>query len=312
MGLTVNELSMFDLNYLDCSKVQYVSYLKHKGFHVEALYYSCLDTSDEIYEQIINQKKSRWHFDELGFQQEDWPLIGVKKRNVHAESLDPLRYGISRLIEKGEVVFLSVEVFHVPHRHRSYQKERSPHSLMINGMAPDGDFNILDEAAPIFSHFKYPWSLVDQCFSEGTGFRNITFFEEIEKRSTKDIQKEAKHLFNQHLDTFEDSHRLHNHLFEFLVSKEEVDFIDTLQQLSAAYTLLSGSREMFSKFAKFIDMDKVIVETAVASSDASNQIRNTLNKAILRRRLKNEMLSEKVRELVQIEQHLVSLLKAGR
>lgn len=303
---------MFDLNYLDCSKSQYVSYLKHKGFPVEALYYSCLDTSDEIYEQIINQKKSRWIYDELGFQHEDWTLIGVRKRNVYAESLDSLRHGINRLTEEGKVVFVSVEVFHVPHRHLTYQKEKSPHSLMINGIAPDGEIYILDETAPVFSHFKYPLSLLEQCYQEGTGFRYITFFEEMEKCPIKDIQQEANRLFNRHLDRFDDTHILHKYLLQFLVTQGDIDFINTLKQLSAAYTLQSGSREMFSKFLTFINMDKAVVEKAITSSEMANQIRNSLNKAILRGKLKSEMLTKKVLELICIEQDLVSQLKARR
>jgi hypothetical protein len=309
MAVSVKDLSMFDLNYLDCSKSQYVSYLKHKGFHVEALYHSCLDTSDEIYEQIINQKKSRWHYDELGFHQEDWPLIGVKKRNVYSGSFHALRHGISSLIDQGEVVFVSVEVFHIPHRHHSYQKEHSPHSLMINGKAPNGDFYILDEAAPIFAHFKYKASMLEKCFCEGTGFRSITFFEQREKKTKEDIRKEAKLLFNKYFNDYKDSFKLHDYLLDYLNSDNQMNFKDTVHPLSAAYTLLSGSREMFSKFSEFMDLDEMIVRTAIQSSDAANQIRNTLNKAILRGKLKKETLSKKVIDLVEIEKKLISLLK---
>lgn len=56
MGIDLEGKYLFDLNYLDCSKSQYVSYLKQMGYRVEALYYNCLDSTNEIMIQIIKQK----------------------------------------------------------------------------------------------------------------------------------------------------------------------------------------------------------------------------------------------------------------
>ncbi|WP_214483013.1 BtrH N-terminal domain-containing protein [Bacillus sp. SM2101] len=299
------KLNINHLNYLDCSKCQYVSYLKDIGYPIEALYYNSLDSTDEIFNQMIKQKKSRWHFDELGFQQNDWKLVGVKKKDVYSNSLYNLQDGIKRIVKNGNMVFASVDVYHLPHRKQSYHQERAPHSLVIKGI--DGDIvNILDEVAPTFSHFQYSFEEIDISYKDGCGFKHITYFEPCESVNNSELKKITKRYFNEFFEERTENYELF-HSLEGLLKLNSPYFNElapTLDHLSSTFTLLSGSRQMFANFAEFVELDDIVVSLANHSSEIAESIRNMLNKAILRNRVKEQLVLDKAMKLWDTEKRL--------
>lgn len=309
MGIDLEGKYLFDLNYLDCSKSQYVSYLKQMGYRVEALYYNCLDSTNEIMIQIIKQKKSRYHFDELGFQHSDWQLIGLEKRDIHSESLYNIQEGIKEIIDSGNIVFVSVDTFHLPHRKQSYQKEKSPHSIMIKGFR-DNLIDIIDETAPIFSKFQYPISELEIAYKNGCGFRYISYFEPITFNNMDDLKEKTKKLFQDFIDNRNETYELFDSVDDLLKLKSPYfnNLVETLQHLSASFTLLAGSREMFVHFANFVDFDDEVLNLAKKSSRIADSLRNMLNKGILRNRVKENLVLEKVNTLWEIEIKLNQLL----
>ncbi|PZD96828.1 hypothetical protein DNH61_06420 [Paenibacillus sambharensis] len=304
------KIRVYDLNYLDCSKGQYVSYLKWRGYHVEALYYNALEKTSTLYDEFFVKKKERWQFDEEGFQESDWPLIGVVQNTRYAESFREVEDEIIRRLQNCTIVFLSVDTYYLHTRPHVYGKHHEPHSLALIGRK-DGDWLVLDERSSHLLVYAYTHEAICRAFDSPYGLKQVTCFEPSPTQGPPQVSTEGIiSRYKTWLAGFEDDLSLYELIIQWMEeSKDGALQEGLLRSISAAFTLLNGSRDKFAAFTAYMGFDPAIPRMLADCARTADSLRNSVNRAILSGKLPASSIIDKCSLLREQEREMIDTLK---
>ncbi|MFF2154440.1 hypothetical protein ACFVVQ_03920 [Paenibacillus chitinolyticus] len=290
--------------YLKCSKMQLISYLSHIEVPVELLFYNALESSDEIFHNIVIECKSRYQYRSKILNDEDLAALGIKLHYENVDKLVDAEEIIIKMLDKFKAVFLPLDQFYFPHR-LFYNKEHIFHSFIITNHITQGNENFffLTDFDPNFSDYVKN-SLVMQALTHlRFPVQFVSYEFKSEEISKNEIYRKYSETFDKHKDSYE--------LYSWIISVLENDMKEeTLKSIDHSLAILSGSRFLFSKYISLLKGHENLAHQLIKISKDAEVIKNLILKYRITNLLKKQKIIELVQQLQYSEQKLLVNLKS--
>ncbi|BFH69719.1 MAG: hypothetical protein E6230_17190 [Paenibacillus dendritiformis] len=286
--------------YLSCRKMQSISYLSSIKVPIELIFYNAMESTDDIFEQVIVQGKSRHQYKSRLLSKEDLSLIGVKENVRSIQSLNEVQSVIVDLIDRGNVVFLPLDQFYFPHRGHylkrhvfhtftisSYHKTSKNTYFYVHDFDPEFTGDVSGELITTsLEHWKAPINL---------------FYYDIERRNN--LQKNIiEENFLKLIQKFNDSY----HLYDWIPSliEENPDY-KLLNSLDHALAVLAGSRNLFKNYLIAINYNEPIVVKLKEFCHCAELLKNVLLKYSITGRVNKEKIEISVQKLKAYDENIM-------
>ncbi|MFD2116637.1 BtrH N-terminal domain-containing protein [Paenibacillus yanchengensis] len=291
-----------------CSKQHIVNYLNHLGYPIELLFYNTLENTRDIYDIIIKQKKNRFRYPTNCLQREDFSLIGVNHNCISFESFKKVENVICELVQSGKFVLLWGDEFFLPYR-ESYLKMHTPHSFLLCEYNSKTESYLVHDL-PDFYKYINSHTIRQACDHVDVNLKYLIYFDNGETNKPNiNLIMEHYQLFIQ---KYQDDYYLFDNISDILNNKCDQNFSDNdeiFDLLDNAFSILNGSRLLFSKFLNSIQYEQDIVKKVLDSSALAGLIKNILQKNRLTGTMSVKSIQEKCTLLKEIEMEVIYNLK---
>jgi hypothetical protein len=257
--------------------------MKYKKVPIDLILYRCLEEPLNLFQNMIENGKSRWRYPFDIFDATDFEQIGIR---VHHRK-DPfyeLKSDILGSLDQEEVVFLSVNPFYLPHRE---ENQDGRHWLMVVGYDQANKYLIMDEEYTYYATFEYEEEVLAEAFSNGP--QHLIYFSPCEPFYEK--------LKESYLQFYKQYNREQDVFFDAGVFWEQLEKnADTMtNRYFLAYRLFVGSMQITKKFFQYIKIPGNIVDHLETVAKLAENISSVIKKFELTGRLNYSFVEEKMR-----------------
>ncbi|MBD8498539.1 amino acid adenylation domain-containing protein [Paenibacillus arenosi] len=292
----MNYMLFFKKYFLDCFKSEVAYQLLKHGYEIDDLFYNCYENTAKVYNETMVLNKGYWLYNVDSFTKEDLMDIGIKlieqPISSHQEAANFLRTNV----ENGNIIFLPVRP-----KYFSDLQTMGPddvHIVMIEEYCENTkSFKLTDVA-----NFKDKWfeseyilDVIGKMSYEmfALDFKHVTVTSEIKHK----FMNQAKRL----IEELNDDYVLYVKCIEYIRSlnlKSVAEVKRTVFHLRQAFTIICGSRYVFSKYLSKNNVKHSLCELVLHCSDLAENIRNLLTEKELELRSgKTVVLFDDVEEL---------------
>lgn len=303
----LSHLPRYENKYFNCVQSQIVSYCKHIGFPIDWLFYSSYEKLASLEEQFIRQNKSRWLYEGKCLSPEELSRLNITWHHIQTESFDEIEKLLPDILERGELPIITCNLYDLPYKKLHYQKSSVKHRFMYAGkkMEEGKVFHyVLDDNSSAMGDFVLR-KLSDELLR--TTFENsdkrlywLTFSTPPEEAH---IRSQVGELLRESVAGFPDRHNFLDEADRLL--DDDLDPLcmtgGMLDRLVNAFTLLAGSRMVFSNFLRFYGGFEACAQMFRDCSLQAEIITNTLVKYKMSRRVNRASFREKCTRLQQAE-----------
>ncbi|GFN32205.1 hypothetical protein [Paenibacillus xylaniclasticus] len=303
----LNHLPRYENKYFNCIQSQIVSYCKHIGFPIEWLFYTSYERTADLREQFIEQNKSRWLYEGECLSPEELSLLHIEWHQTQVESFAEAEPLLMDVLGRGAFPILTCNLYDLPYKKLHYQKSSVKHRFIYAGREQQGGaatHYVLDDNASAMGDFivqPLPDHLLKQTFENSDKRVFWLLFRQPPEEAV--IRDQISRRLHDRIKEFPDDHRFYLEVDSLLDDREDALFEPggMIDRLVNAFTLLAGSRYVFSRFLQYYGGFEV---QASRFSDCSLQaeiITNTLVKFKLSRRVNRPSIRDKCIHLQQAE-----------
>lgn len=297
-----------DALYLNCSKMQLISYLNHLKVPVELFFYNALESSDKIFEDIVIKSKSRYQFESKLLNDKDLSALGIKSHCVTVDHLHSVEENILQILQKNNAVFLYLDQFYF--RHRIYfNKKHLFHSFIIsqNKLIRNNTFFLLNDFDPNFNDYVKS-DLILEALSHSEMPINIYYYE-INSKTTS-VNK-IKSMFFEMIYKYDDSYKFYAWMISILDKHitEEV-----FKSIDHCLAIICGSRYLFSKYISLLhggceDIEHRLISISRKISREAEILKNVMLRYQITNIVNLEKTIKLVQQLLNSERNLMAVLK---
>lgn len=297
---------LYDRRFMNCAERHAIVFLKERRTEVDWLFYRSLVSSDEIFRQILQEKKPKYNFINGCLSEEDFALLGIQVNELRSDDYGNIKKDVDGLIDKQGFVLISGSVFYFDHC-PEFRKKHLHHLVVLNGLSEDGcRYDLVDDnPASVLCCYQYESSQVAD-FYDNNGDRVVRYF------TLDNFDKElAREAFRQHFKTyinnFSDQQRYFQDIALFLENGFET-FDNKMNLLHDGFSLLSGSRNLFAHFLSVFNVNSEWVSLAQQIAKEAFVLKSLVVKARITQRLDvNDIVSRTEKMRLQEEQLLHGL-----
>lgn len=286
------EFKRYEHKFLDCEKVLVISHLDHCRAPVEWLFFLSYENTNEILDHCINQKRRWWEYPSK-LTRNTLPLIGARLNSLRFATFKQAEGTIHELIDKRKLVLFRVDTFYQPNRPNYLVEHRQGHMVAIKDYEAkvlSTEFLMLDDLdIKDLSKLYVDREVVEQMYNHSL-FNEIFYLDydenfEIDKDNIMTLFEVERRKIKSdpnaipRIERFmkEDRKSLDNSTENFLY-------------LSDAFKLLSGSRELFSRFLKHISFNETMVSEVQKCAELAEIIYLSFIRSSLTGRLSRSLL----------------------
>ncbi|CAH0119653.1 MULTISPECIES: BtrH N-terminal domain-containing protein [unclassified Paenibacillus] len=289
--------------HLNCRKMQFISYLSAINAPVELLFYNAMEKTDELFQQIVCEGKSRYQYNSSLLGKEDLELVGIQEKAILCKDIKQAERSIKDMIDRGKVVFIWLDQFYFAHR-VYYLKNHFFHSFIISAYKQEEreTFYYLHDFDPDFTGFvdenamakaleysKYPIELVYLDYDP-----SALQFAQIQS------------LFQDRMDRNDDTFSL----YEWIFAQVDEDMNDeTLTKIDHALAMVTGSRYLLSKYLTQVKSGQAVIAQAEYIANFAQLIKNVFIKYTITRKINKEKLKKLILNLKMNEANLKNELQ---
>ncbi|TVX92158.1 hypothetical protein [Paenibacillus agilis] len=292
--------------YFNCWKYEMSGYLNGRGLPVDYLFYNALESSDQVFAQIIQLKKNRWVYETACLRDEaQLHLIGVSLVRKRFETFDQLAALVPEVTDQSSSILLLMDSFYVPHSEH-YQTAHHPHSYVITSYQSDEllketIYNLVDIVIDDYKDFPYAASDLKLMYESSLPtHRAIAYFD---IKSDSRLQKERiLDGYHRHLRQYSDNYVLHDQVIAGIDSFDGfTDQQERLYHLEMAYTFMAGSRYMYARFLKIMGF-QAASESYYEAGEQAESLSNMYRRYGLIGEVDSEELVEECKRMKEMEQ----------
>lgn len=251
-----NDIPVYDigLNY-NCRILQALSVFKNDNAFLELLFHNAFESTTEIYNHTVLDKKTRWGFMPAFFSNENLKKIGIHHIEKHFGNFTQGETYIIDLLSKKIKVFLRVDEYYLSNRTDYYMKMHASHSVIVchYRLHQDNDcydYLIKDYSPDFFGFIE--GNLLKSAF-ENPCIPSPRAGSIIHYLYTHQVDVDGViRDFYQWLKEFQDDYYLYDHV-KYIITNNE----DGIEALRHAFALLTSSRKAFNEFINYFEMDFV-------------------------------------------------------
>ncbi|EOC0057222.1 hypothetical protein ACI0ZS_002995 [Cronobacter turicensis] len=303
-----HDAQLYDRRFMNCAERHAVVFLKARRAQTDLLFYRALVSSDEIFRQIIQQKKPKYNFVNGCFSEPDLNALGIYPYELRGECFGQIKSDVDALIRQYGFVLISGSVFYFPHC-PEYRQKHLHHLVVLNGVEEAHNRYHVADDNPASVLCQYQYGLEDVAgFFDNNGDRLARWF------TLEDYDRdEAVQYFHQALQDYihgyQDSQHFLSGIEDYLKDNFEAREIK-LQLLHDGFSLLSGSRTLFAHYLSLQHPDQcAITELARQLGQQAFVLKSLVVKARITRRLDIADLVARARQLQEQESALLQALR---
>nr|WP_234015072.1 hypothetical protein [Cronobacter dublinensis] len=128
-----HDAQLYDRRFMNCAERHAVVFLKERRAQTDLLFYRALVSSDEIFRQIIQQKKPKYNFVNGCFNEPDLNALGIYPHELRGDGFAQIKPDVDALIRQYGFVLISGSVFYFPHC-PEYRQKHLHHLVVLNGV----------------------------------------------------------------------------------------------------------------------------------------------------------------------------------
>jgi len=306
------ETDQFDRKFMNCYQRQAIVFLARNHIPTQFFFGNAAIKTDELFRQIIQNKKHKYEFESGFFSHADMNLLGIQCIEMAADSFDEIEseieHQLSSDIRSGEnFVMLPGDVYYLPH----CPEFKNTHLLhMITVTKTDGNsWSIVDDdESSVLCRYSYQRSYIKSFFENST-YKNISYFDLREAFSIEQALPTLKRVFSERTKAHEDSYFLLDHVEDILndpyCSKEL-----SLRTLHDSFSLFSGSRTGLASFLGLIEPEKKAMNKSLEIAKLSFVIKSMIMKAQVTGRLNTVGFVERCQQLKTSDSQMIDILRA--
>ncbi|EBA1655675.1 hypothetical protein HB016_002554 [Salmonella enterica subsp. enterica] len=300
---------LYDRRFMNCAERHAIVFLKERREEVDWLLYRSLVSSDEIFRQILQEKKPKYNFNNGCFSVEDFALLGVRVNELRSNDYHSIKKDVDGLIEKQGFVLISGSVFYFDHC-PEFRKKHLHHLVVLCGVSEPGNrYDVVDDnPASVLCSYQYNSSKVAD-FYENNGVRVVRFF--TLEAFDKVLAREAfEQRFKTYIKHFSDEQRYYHDIASFLENPFET-FDNKLNLLHDGFSLLSGSRNLFAHFLGAFNTNVESISLAQQIAKDAFVLKSLVVKARIMQRMDVHDITSRVEKMRLKEEQLLHALKGN-
>ncbi|PEL51558.1 hypothetical protein [Bacillus wiedmannii] len=303
-------MSLFEELYLECTQFHVISHLRNEGYPVDILYYQAYESTEDIYKQIILDKKTRYEYkNKVRFR--DFRILGIEIKSIPYTKYNEAKNDIIELLDAGIVVFIRVSEYFIPHR-QLYHERHSNHSFILENYLYDSNLGLQyysrDNKGPHFIKKLYDEETIRLAYDYCTTPNYISYLEcspnkEVNSKTIDLLKIRSADYFKHYSDNLI--------LFEKILEiiQEHSDdlsiIIDDIESMGHAFAIISGSRYAYLQYLnKINDCQPRIQFLLMEAYKLSHKMMLVCYKALLTRKINYKRFEENCRILENIEKEL--------
>ncbi|RCX17341.1 hypothetical protein DFP94_10965 [Fontibacillus phaseoli] len=307
----IDLLPRYETKLFNCRASKIVSYLKFANLPVELLFYNSFESTENIFKQCVGEAKPRWCYHTECMSYDDLKLLGVSVEYKRFRSFDNAVSEMIACIDRGELVSFNSKMMFLAHRN-SVQDEY--HYIYFSGhnlKEAKPYFTFLDDNESCLGDYK-PYKLDVETFRKAfiISKKALGFFKFF-PYDPQQLLAETTRRYHNWLLHFEDPCTFYDQVTSMLTAPpENMDFVSISERFIDAFTVIAGSRFIFSVYLQYRNQNPEVQQTLQEASRLSENLKNLLLKYKLTRTTNNGLLEEKLARLKQLEQQSIAILKA--
>lgn len=296
----------YDRRFLDCWRRQAVVFLKQQGADVDLLFYNCLPSTDEIFNEHILQHKPKYDFATPILNNESLSLLGWQQHLKTYDSFDMAEGEILEHLERVPFVIVMGSVFYFPHC-PEYRAEHLNHSIVLTRPGADSVWQMVDDdPASELRQYDYHQNYIERYF-DNNGSRLVRYFHPDEV-APQNAHEMAINKCNAYFSSLKDSYKLLNEI-EWIANNPYESVIVRAKKIHEAFSIYSGSRNLFSGFAERVLHDQLSASHFKEVANEAVVIKYAMAKAVITGRINVGTLISRCEKLLKLERHAISLLR---
>lgn len=306
-GVFPYESGHFDRRYLDCWRRQCVVLLQKCGADVDFLFYNSLASTDQIFEDLILSQKPKYAFTTPALDDEGLSLIGWEQLQKEYGAFDAAVDDILEHLKIVPFVIPMGSVFYFPHC-PEFKQDHLNHSVVLTRRDESCTWKVIDDdAASVLTYYDYHQRYIDDYFNNN-GVRMVRYFKPYKRFEYEEMQVSAVSKCFEHLSSMEDSYRLFDEI-ELIASNPYESVRIRAKKIHESFSIYSGSRSLFSRFAERVLGDQRSSEILKQASGESMVIKYAMAKAEIIGRFNIGALVARCENLKRLEHQAFSSLR---
>ncbi|MBD8497827.1 discoidin domain-containing protein [Paenibacillus arenosi] len=310
-GDGMNHYLFYRRSHLNCYRISVAHLLLRYGHQAEHLFYNSYESSDNLYKELLEEKKGFWLLNMECLEDADLLQVGVKFTDFEGSSTSEAVRFIEMNLHDKHVVFAGLKPKYFPELH--FMDGESTHYMMIEQFV-NQEHAVLNDIRHVASE-RYDSEFVLNVVSQleyplfSMHVHNIEFTAESKQlfldRAIQQIMKEtgSSRLFDKAVEMV-------NQL-PYVTTEERKDIFHTLIQL---FVVLGGSRYMFSSYVNLLQVPSYVSPMLHYCSDLAEGLKNVIIKKeaqihILKQPVQIDDLLERVAGLREYERLTLLALK---
>ncbi|VVP13416.1 hypothetical protein PS838_03456 [Pseudomonas fluorescens] len=297
----------YDRRFLDCWRRQAVVLLEKCGADVDLLFYNSLASTDRIFEDHILNHKPKYSFLTPLIDNEGLSLTGWQQSLKTYETFESAGDDLSEHLEKVPFAIIMGSVFYLPHC-PEYQMEHLNHSVVLSGQRAHSVWEVIDDdPSSILRTYRYDKSYIERYFNNN-GARLIRYFNPVEIDTTESGRDVAIQKCANYLSSMEDSYKLLTEI-EWIANNPYESVSIRAKKIHEAFSIYSGSRSLFSRFAERVLGDQVAASQLKDIAAEAMVIKYAMAKAEVTHRINVGSIVSRCEKLAVHERRTLSLLR---
>jgi hypothetical protein len=304
------------LKYYNCRTAQILIFLLEKKKLLPSLFFNSFESTETIYQNLFLYKIDRWHYKNEKIINN---LINSNIKTITSffRSYNEIEQYLIGVFQGGvDTVFVWGNNDFLPNRTygKDYHDKGSLHSVFLKGYKTidEKKYFLLEDNSPPFSDYIESQVVSDfMLIKTPSHKKNVMFLDYIEAQNIYQ-GKILEELF-KYLNTLEGNSLLYDKIGQIVVgnniSKKFISQNEIFNYLSQAFSMISGSRFLFSIFMENVINLSEIVYILRRSSDLANNLFYIFYKASVLGKINEDGIMEKCRDLKNLDIETLTKLR---
>ncbi|RJX37535.1 hypothetical protein D3P09_21370 [Paenibacillus pinisoli] len=296
------------LNYLSCRKIQLYNHLLQNGISIEYFYYNALESSDNVFTEIIINRKRKWTFSSN--LPNSWEACGIAAYFLPFEKLINVKEILNDLLIHHTSVFIWVDNKHVSHNLNL--DPNLNHSLQIVSSIDDHTYLIDD--IPTIQGISYNFHEIELCCDNAKPHKKYLYYLDFHNYEINtEVVSRFEELLVRFIHSYEDKLSFYDYLVDFFSSEDAIESrLDELfPYLDDAFSIIAGSRHLFAKSLEAFEINKLYPQLYIEISKRVEGLKLSLAKANLKGEISRQHFVHQVCRIKTMEFDAINILKNG-
>jgi len=295
------------LNYLNCRKIQVVNHFYNRDLPLGYYYYHALESTDKVFDEIINMKKRKWHFNSNVLSDFAMKKFGINPIFIPFEQLRDVKDLMHDLLHKNKIVFLWVRSSEV--LHNTTLDPESIHSIIVTEFLDKEEMYKIQDI-PFYSDIIYDFEDLERMCNDIPNYvsKNLVYYDYLEDNLNVESLKSKQIAYIKY---YEDKLEFYDYLSSLFSPSGTVsdELFKTSIWIDDALSIIAGSRYLFANGLLKLDWNKIYYDLFMLISKDVEKLKIMMSLSLVRKRYNSKEILNLIDKIKKMEREAMLLLQ---